>query len=139
MSELLRYTITMPAELFEAFDRRNARKGYRNRSEAIRDLVRDALVREEWTRPNQTVAATLTIVYDHHTRGLTEKLTEAQHDHGQSIVSTLHVHLDHHNCLEVIVMRGKAAQVRALADALAAIKGVKHSSLALTTEGKSLH
>jgi CopG family nickel-responsive transcriptional regulator len=139
MSKLLRYTITMPEDLFKSFDRRNRRKGYRNRSEAIRDLVRDALVRDEWSKPDQHVAATLTIVYDHHTRGLTDKLTEAQHRHGEAIVATMHVHLDHHNCLEVIVLRGPAAKVQSLADALAAIKGVKHSNLALTTEGKTLH
>jgi CopG family nickel-responsive transcriptional regulator len=128
----------MSQELFEAFDARNERKGYSNRSEAIRDLVRDALVKEEWARPLQEVAATLTIVYDHHVRGLSDKLTQVQHDNGQHIISTLHVHLDHHNCLEVIVMRGKAGKIQALADSLAACKGVKHSSLALTTEGKSL-
>jgi CopG family nickel-responsive transcriptional regulator len=138
MSSLLRYTITMPEELFKAFDRRNRRKGYRNRSEAIRDLVRDALVRDEWSRPNRRIVAALTIVYDHHTRGLAEKLTDAQHRHGHEIISTLHVHLDHRNCLEVIVLRGKAGEVRALADSLAAVKGVKHSNLSLTTEGKGL-
>jgi CopG family nickel-responsive transcriptional regulator len=136
MSKLTRYTITMPDDLFKAFDRRNAKMGYRNRSEAIRDLAREALVREEWSRPDQRVAAVLTIVYDHHTRGLADKLTDLQHAHEQEIISSLHVHLDHHNCLEIIVLRGKAGDVRVLADALAVLKGVKHSSITLTTEGR---
>ena len=138
MSELERYTITMPTDLFRAFDERNERKGYRNRSEAIRDLVREALVREEWGDPARQVAATLTLVYDHHTRTLGDKLTDLQHDHGEIIVSTLHVHLDHHHCLEVIVLRGPSAKIRALADAVAALKGVMHSTLALSTIGEGL-
>lgn len=138
MSDLERYTITMPRELFVAFDERNERKGYRNRSEAIRDLVRDALIQEAWTNPDERVAATVTLVYDHHTRALSDKITDVQHDFGEQIVSTLHVHLDHHNCLEVIVLRGTARQIHAAADALSCIKGVKHSRLTLTTEGKGL-
>jgi CopG family transcriptional regulator, nickel-responsive regulator len=139
MTDLERYTITMPRELFEAFDAWNARKGYKNRSEAIRDLVRAALVREEWSHPKAHVAASLTLVYDHHVHELSEKITELQHDHEGLVVSALHVHLDHHNCLEVIVLRGKAGEIQALADALACIKGVKHAQLTLTAEGKSLH
>ena len=139
MSDLERYTITMPRELLAAFDAWNARKGYKNRSEAIRDLVRAALVREEWTRPGARVAASLTLVYDHHVRSLTEKINALQHDHEGLVVSALHVHLDHHNCLEVIVLRGKAGEIQSLADALACIKGVKHAQLTLTAEGKSLH
>ena len=138
MSDLERYTITMPGELFVAFDARNARKGYKNRSEAIRDLVREALVKEEWANPDEHVAATVTLVYDHHTRTLTDRITDAQHDGGHLVVSTLHVHLDHHNCLEVIVLRGKAREIRTLADALATIKGIKHFQLTLTTQGKAL-
>jgi CopG family nickel-responsive transcriptional regulator len=128
----------MPGDLFAAFDERNRRKGYKNRSEAIRDLVREALVREEWANPDERVAATITLVYDHHTRSLTDKITEVQHDYGELVVSTLHVHLDHHNCLEVIVARGLARQIHALADAMTTIKGVKHAQLALTTEGKAI-
>ena len=136
MSSLARYTVTMPETLFKAFDRRNAKMGYGNRSEAIRDLVREALVREEWSQSDQRVAAVLTIVYDHHTRGLADKLTDLQHDHEQEIISALHVHLDHHNCLEIIVLRGAANKVRTLANALSVLKGVKHSSVTLTTEGR---
>ena len=138
MSELERYTITVPKELLETFDARNHRKGYKNRSEAIRDLIRESLVREEWGDPEARVAATMTLVYDHHTRDLSAKLTEVQHEHGDLIVSALHVHLDHHNCLEVVVLRGIARRVQVFADALGSIKGVKHARLTLTTEGKHL-
>lgn len=138
MSDLERYTVTMPRELLEAFDVRNQKKGYRNRSEALRDLVRSALVAEQWGDPRQRVAATFTMVYDHHTRQLSDKITAVQHDYGPLIVSTLHVHLDHDNCLEVLVMRGKSGEIREVADRLAAIKGIKHAQLSLTAEGKSL-
>lgn len=138
MSDLERYTITMPHELFEAFDKRNALKGYRNRSEAVRDLVREALIKDEWANPDEHVAATITLVYDHHTRALSDKITEVQHDCGEMIISTLHVHLDHHNCMEVIVLRGVARQIRAAADTLSCIKGVKHAQLTLTTDGKGI-
>ncbi len=138
MSTLERFSIAIPSELAGAFDRRNKRKGYANRSEAIRDLIRDALVKEEVRDPHAHVAATVTMVYDHHTRRLMNKITEAQHDFGQIIVSTLHVHLDHHNCMEVVVLRGTAKEVQELADALAGIKGVKHAQLTLTTEGAHL-
>lgn len=139
MSNLERHTIAVPRSLFAAFDKRNKRRGYRNRSEAIRDLIREALVEEEWADPQASVAATATIVYDHHTPALTAKLTGVQHEYGDTIVSAMHVHLDHHTCLEVLVLRGKAKDVRKLADALGSIKGVKHAQLTLTAEGKTLH
>ena len=138
MSDLERFSITIPDKLAVAFDKRNKRKGYGNRSEAIRDLIRDALVKDEWLDPKARVAATVTIVYDHHTRTLTDKLTEMQHEYGELIVSALHVHLDHHNCLEIIVLRGVAEKVQELADSLAAIRGIKHAQLTLATEGKSI-
>jgi CopG family nickel-responsive transcriptional regulator len=138
VSDLERYTITIPSDLFAAFDEQIRRKGYKNRSEAIRDLIRESLVKQEWGNPNARVAATVTLVYDHHTRALADKLTSIQHDHTGIIVSTLHVHLDHHNCLEVIVLRGLAREIRSFADALACMKGIKHAQLTLTTEGKSM-
>jgi CopG family transcriptional regulator, nickel-responsive regulator len=138
MADLERLSISIPSELASAFDKRNRRKGYGNRSEAIRDLIRDALVREEWKDPKARVAATVTLVYDHHTRTLADRITEVQHDAGDLIVSALHVHLDHHNCLEVVVLRGAAREVQALADTLSSIRGIKHSQLTLATEGKSL-
>ena len=138
MSELERFSITIPQELAVAFDERNQRKGYGNRYEAIRDLIRDALVKEEWLDHKANVAAPLTLVYDHHTRTLTNRITAVQHDFGHIIVSTMHVHLDHDNCLEVIVLRGLAEEVQAVADRLVAIKGVKHAQVTLATEGRRL-
>jgi CopG family transcriptional regulator, nickel-responsive regulator len=139
MSDLERHTIAIPQDLFAAFDKRNRRKGYKNRSEAIRDLIRESLVEEEWGDPEARVAATVTLVYDHHTRTLSAKLTDLQHDYSETIVSSVHVHLDHHNCLEVLVLRGKTKDVRKLADLMGCIKGVKHAQLTLTAEGKTLH
>ena len=138
MSDLERHTVAIPRGLFAAFDKRNKRKGYKNRSEAIRDLIREALVEEQWADPEAPVAATATIVFDHHTPALPAKLTGVQHKFGDMIVSSMHVHLDHHNCLEVLVLRGKAKDIRRLADMLGAIKGVKHAQLALTAEGGTL-
>lgn len=135
MPDLERYTITIPADLLASFDEHIRRKGYRNRSEAIRDLVRAELVRAKSAHPNQRVAATITMVYDHHHHELNETLTGIQHDFGDLVISTLHVHLDHHNCLEVLVLRGQVKKIEALADAISVLKGVKHSNLTITTEG----
>jgi CopG family nickel-responsive transcriptional regulator len=137
-SDLERYTVTMPGELLADFDAHIERRGYKNRSEAIRDLVRAELVRERTARPGRRAAATLTLVYDHHQRELSERMTSIQHTFGGLVVSTLHVHLDHHNCLEVIVLRGRAGQIQRVADSLGCLRGVKTCQLMLTTEGKDL-
>ena len=124
--------------LLDKFDRLIGQRGYTNRSEAFRDLIRDELVEQTWESPDSQVVGTVTLVYDHHVRLLSEKLTSMQHDFHRSILSTLHVHLDHDNCLEVLVVRGKAAQVRKVADALISTKGVKHGRLTITTSGVEL-
>jgi CopG family transcriptional regulator, nickel-responsive regulator len=133
MSELCRIGVAIDGELLEQFDGLLERKGYPNRSEGFRDLIRDALVREETTDPDRDAVGTLTLVYDHHVRQLADKLTDLQHDHYREIISTLHVHMDHHNCLEVLVLRGRAGTVRQTADKLISTKGVKHGQLTLTT------
>ena len=138
MPDLTRFGVSMDADLLASFDALMQRKGYGNRSEALRDLVRNALVEEQWARGDEEAIGTVTIVYDHHVRNLAEKLTEHQHLHHHAIVSTLHVHLDHDNCLEVVVVRGKAADVRRLAEELIGTKGVKHGRLVTTTTGKGL-
>ncbi|HSH69660.1 MAG TPA: nickel-responsive transcriptional regulator NikR [Deferrisomatales bacterium] len=138
MAELTRFGISMGGALLEQFDHLIERKGYVNRSEAIRDLVRAALVEDQWERGDEETVGTVTIVYDHHTRDLAEKLTEHQHSHHDAIISALHVHLDAHHCLEVVVVRGSAAQVRRLADELIGTKGVKHGKLVLTTAGPEI-
>lgn len=138
MSELTRFGISMDAKLLARFDALMERKGYVNRSEAIRDLVRSALVEDQWSHGDEESVGTVTLVYDHHVRDLADKLTEHQHVHHQAIISALHVHLDHDNCLEVLVVRGKASEVKRLSDEIIGTKGVKHGKLVTTTTGKNL-
>jgi len=138
MGELKRIGVAIEAGLLEKFDRLNAGRGYTNRSEAFRDLIREALVEQAWEAPESQVVGTVTIVYDHHVRLLGEKLTDLQHDAYHDILSTLHVHLDHDNCLEVLVVRGKASAVKRIADNLISTKGVKHGRLTITTTGSGL-
>lgn len=138
MSDLSRIGVAIDSELLERFDSLIGQRGYTNRSEAFRDLIRDALVEKNWESPESHVVGTVTLVYDHHVRMLNEKLTGIQHDHHHSILSTLHVHLDHDNCLEVLVVRGTSANVRKIADVLISTKGVKHGRLTITTTGAEL-
>ena len=128
MGKLTRFGVSLDEELLEPFDALCAVKGYSNRSEAIRDLIRKALVAEEWQQADGQGAGTLTLVYDHHKNDLARRLTQMQHDEHDIIIATLHVHLDHHNCLEVLILKGEAARVRALADKLISCKGVKHGT-----------
>jgi CopG family transcriptional regulator, nickel-responsive regulator len=138
MSELSRIGVAIDSDLLEKFDRLIGERGYTNRSEAFRDLIRDELVEKAWEAPDSPVVGTVTLVYDHHVRLLNEKLTSIQHDFHHSILSTLHVHLDHDHCLEVLVVRGRAEDVRKVADVLISTKGVKHGRLTITTTGTGL-
>lgn len=138
MGKTTRFGISLDSDLLEAFDALCARNGYDNRSEAIRDLIRDALVRNAWEQAAGDSAGTLTMVYDHHKNDLARKLVKMQHDDHDCIEATLHVHLDHHNCLEVLVLRGEAERLRALANKILSAKGVKHGNFALTTTGRDL-
>ena len=138
MSELSRIGVAIDADLLAKFDALIATRGYTNRSEAFRDLIRDELVHKAWERPESEVVGTVTLVYDHHVRLLNEKLVDLQHDYHRNILSTLHVHLDHDNCLEVLVVRGKARAVQKVADALLSTKGVTHGRLTITTSGAEL-
>ncbi|WP_053549641.1 nickel-responsive transcriptional regulator NikR [Desulfuromonas soudanensis] len=138
MADLTRFGISIDDRLLRRFDDLIAEKGSANRSEAIRDLIRGALIEDQWARGNDETVGTVTLVYDHHTRDLSDKLTEQQHSHHDAIVSALHVHLDAHHCLEVVVVRGKAREVKRLADELIGTKGVKHGKLVTTTTGKDL-
>lgn len=139
MSELARIGVAIESELLDKFDKLIEGRGYASRSEAFRDLIRAELNAETVSAPNAKVVGTLTLLYDHHVRMLSEKLTEMQHEHHDAIVSTLHVHLDHHNCLEVIVLRGKAADVQAIAARLIAAKGVKQGRLMLAAGSNHKH
>ena len=136
MSELVRFSVAMPEDLMEALDTYTARRGVaHNRSEAIRDLVRNALVEEEVEDPESSIFGTLTMVFNHHSNDLRDKLDNVQHEHVKEIVSTVHVHLDEENCLEVVLMRGKSREIRSIADALLGTKGVMHGKLVVTTAG----
>src|SRR5512140_3779060 len=123
MANLVRFGIAMDNELLERFDELVERRGAANRSEALRDLVRKELTEEAWAG-GRSIVATITLVYDHHVRELTERLTELQHDHGDLIISTLHIHLDHDHCLEVLAVRGQAREIKAMADRILGTKGV---------------
>ena len=138
MSELARFGISIDEQLLQRFDELIGDKGYANRSEAIRDLIRATIVEEQWAQGDQETVGTVTLVYDHHTRDLSDKLTEHQHSHHDAIISVLHVHLDAHHCLEVVVVKGTAKMVKKLADELIGAKGVKHGKLVTSTTGKDL-
>ena len=138
MSELSRIGVAIAAPLLKKFDHLIKSRGYTNRSEAFRDLIRGELVEEQWERPDSNVVGTVTLVYDHHVRLLNEKLTDMQHSHFHHILCTMHVHLDHDNCLEVLVVKGKASAVKKIADALISTKGVKHGRLTITSTGAEL-
>jgi CopG family nickel-responsive transcriptional regulator len=137
MGDLVRFGVSIDDDLLVRFDKQISEKGYTNRSEAIRDLIRDNLVTEEWARNEETVG-TITIVYDHHTRELSETLTHLQHSFDGQIMSVLHVHLDHNNCLEVLVVKGKSQRLKTFADRLVGTRGVKHGKLTMTTTGRTL-
>ena len=135
MSGLIRFGVSLEKRLLEDFDRLISRKNYSNRSEAIRDLIRDSFVKEEW-ETDKEVAGAISIVYDHHKRELIDMVVDMQHEYQDMIIASQHAHLDHHNCLEVIIVRGKADKIRNLSDKLRSVKGVKHGSLNVTTLGK---
>jgi CopG family nickel-responsive transcriptional regulator len=137
MPELVRTGLSLDRELLRKFDRVIAKKGYRNRSEAVRDLIREHLVAEDVSE-NRTVLGTLSLVYDHHRPHLSEELTQAQHHSHGKVLAATHVHLDHRNCLEVVIMKGRSAELRKLADHILSLRGVKHGKLVLTTTGKAL-
>jgi CopG family nickel-responsive transcriptional regulator len=138
VSRVTRFGISMDSRLLERFDERIRSKGYSNRSEAIRDLIRDSLVEAEWEGGEAETLGTITIVYDHHTREISNALTRLQHDFFRSIVSTTHIHVDEHNCLEVLIVRGKGGEIKRIADRLIGTRGVKHGKLSVTTTGRHL-
>ncbi len=135
---LKRFTISLEENLLDDFDLYIQARSYSNRSEAIRDLIRKALVKTEW-EADKDVMGVISLVYDHHQHQLQEKVTEVQHDFHHHIVSTTHVHMDHHNCLEVIIVRGKAKELQELADKLISLRGVRDGNLAMSSTGKALH
>ena len=134
----VRFGISLEKSLLKGFDSLIKKKDYASRSEAIRDLIRDSLVKDEWEYGNKDTVGAISIVYSHDTRELSDTLTDIQHNFHSSVVSSLHVHLDHHNCLEVIIVKGKGREIKKIADRLIGTRGVKHGKLSLTTTGKDL-
>ncbi len=132
MDKLVRFGVSMSEQLLQKFDSIIELKGYTNRSEAIRDMIRDAIVEHQWMEGKE-VMGVITIVYDHGRKGVMEKLTDIQHHHHHNVASSTHIHLDHDNCLEVIVVKGNPPAVKELADNMIALKGVKHGKLVVTS------
>lgn len=138
MEKCIRFGVSLPETLLQQFDMDITDKGYDNRSEAIRDLIRDNLVKSEWENITGETAAAVVLVYDHHKRGLTEQLTEKQHEHHDYIISIMHAHLDHDNCIEVILLRGEAETVRKIAESLTSQKHVKLGRFIPATLGNNI-
>lgn len=138
MGRTIRFGVSLDSDLLDKFDALCEERCYQTRSEAIRDLIRNTLVQQEWEDDHREQAGTLTLVYDHHKSDLAQRLIEIQHDAHDLIVTSLHVHLDHDNCLEVLVLKGPADDVRTLAQRLTSTKGVKHGKLSLATTGQDL-
>lgn len=137
MTDLVRTGLSLDRDLLNKFDRFIAQRSYQNRSEAVRDLIREQLVSEEDDK-NRIIAATLTMVYDHHRPNLTDRLNHIQHHAHAQVLASTHVHLDHDNCLEVVIMKGRSAELRKIADQILSLRGVKHGKFVITTTGKDL-
>jgi CopG family nickel-responsive transcriptional regulator len=137
MSSLVRFGVSLEEKLLKRFDEFIKKKGYNNRSEAIRDLIRQKIVTEEWDEDKEVVGI-IVLVYDHEKRELPDELIDFQHKYCYNIISSMHIHLDEHNCLETIIIRGKANTVKEIANQLMSIKGVKHGELIKTSTGKEL-
>lgn len=137
MSKLVRFGVSLEEDLLTKFDSHINKQKYTNRSEAVRDLIRQELVKEEWTE-NKEVTGVITLVYDHHTRALVNKVLDVQHDYHECILSTQHIHLDHHNCFEIVVTKGKSQEIEELFRKLKSIKSVKHAGFMMATRGKDL-
>jgi len=135
---LARFGVSVPSELLEKFDKIIEEKGYVNRSEAIRDMMRDFIVRHEWEKGDAEVAGTITMLYNHDEADVVKELLDLQHEYLEEIISSIHVHMDEHNCLEVVIVKGKAHRIKEIADRLLSLKGVKHGKLVMTGTGKEL-
>ncbi len=138
MGKTIRFGVSLDLDLLSRFDELCAQKSYQTRSEAIRDLIRNTLVQQHWEDEARETVGVLSLVYDHHQSDLSGKLTQIQHDALDLVITSLHVHLDHHNCLEVLVLRGPGKEIKDTAQKLTAVKGVKHGSLNLSTTGEDL-
>ncbi len=138
MEKIKRFGVSIEGNLLKKFDNFIEKHNYQNRSEAIRDLIRKELVDEEWVRTEEKVAGAILMVYNHHKRELMDNLVNIQHDYQKNIISSQHIHLDYHMCLEVIIVKGKITDIYQLESKLKAVKGVKHVSLAKSTLGRKI-
>ncbi len=139
MSDTVRFGVSLSLELLDQFDQLIKKLGYDNRSEAVRDLIRQKLVEEEWEAPDRQTFAIVSLVYNHHSMSLPSRLTELQHESYAQVIGSFHVHVDKDNCLEIIVMKGKGKDLRALGERIIALKGVKYGTLNMGTSGKKIH
>jgi len=130
--KIIRFGVSIEPDLLKKYDKQIKKEGYNNRSEAIRDLIRKNIINEKNKNPDEQAIGTLTMIYDHHVGSLTDRLLDLQHDHTKEILVTTHVHIDHHNCLEVLVLKGKIGQIQKLADNIKALKGIKNGELVIT-------
>jgi len=137
MAQLARFGVSLGKELLDKFDHLIKDRNYTCRSEAFRDLIRKELVEKQW-REGKEIAGAITLIYNHHKRKLVNKLTDTQHDFGDIIISSQHIHLDHNNCLEIIAVKGSPKEAQKLADTLRSVKGVKHGTLSMSTTGKDI-
>lgn len=137
MSDIFRFGISLPKDLIDKFDKLIRRKNYTNRSKAFGDLIRQELIKREW-HEGKEVAGAIILIYDHHKRELLNKITDVQHDFQKAIISTQHIHLDHNNCLEIVAIKGNPKEAQKLTDNLKSIKGVKHTTLSMSSTGKDI-
>lgn len=135
---LVRFGVSLEKDLLKKFDNLCSERKYSNRSEAIRDLIRNELVKEEWSKAKGEVSGVISLVYDHHKRELVDHLIDIQHNHQHMIIASQHIHLDHDNCLEVVIIKGRADEIKNLSSRLRSVKGVKHGELVMTTIGKGI-
>ena len=138
MEKTVRFSVSMSPELLKKFDRTLKERMYKNRSKAIRDLVREFIVEQEWERAEKEVMGSLTLLYNHETRGLVDRLIDLQHEKYSNIISSMHVHIDERNCIEVLVIKGPPEEVKRISDRLLSCKGVKHGKLVMTSTGKEI-
>ena len=137
MSALVRFGVSLEKSLLDKFDTLIKGRKYTNRSEALRDLIRQEFVQKQW-KEGQKVAGAITLVYDHHKRDVLSKVIDIQHDFQKIIISTQHIHLDHRNCLEIVAVKGRARDIQSLADTLKAVKGVRHGTLSMSSSGREI-
>jgi CopG family transcriptional regulator, nickel-responsive regulator len=131
--EIIRFSVSLPHNLLTSMDEKVIQRGYSSRSEFIRDLIREKMVEDSWAQPDSEVVGVLTLIYDHHKKELTERMLDLQHNHHIHILVNTHIHLDHNNCLETIMIRGKAQEIEDIAIQIGGLKGVKFSDLTRTS------